>query len=364
VGAADPQNAQRVRHQFPDDLQFGHLVEVPSYDQVLVGQRLLDALCRLAPDVVFINVLTSLPEMSLAAYLPPAMRRVAIVHNITPGTYDGARAVGPYIHAAVGVSPRIRDHLVGHLRFPAQRTVCVPNAFDVEEFRAVSRTPAAPCLRVLFLGRIIDIDKGVFWLPPILESLSDIPLHLTVAGDGPDLAELRRRCARLEAAGRVTFLGRVPHERIPNLAAAHDVFLMTSRFEGFGYTLAEAMAAGCAAVSSRISGVTDFVVRDHETGLLYPIGDTAAAAGALRRLAGDEPLRRKLAQAGAADVAARFSLATMATGYAGVLEAVASAPPLRALRAGTPFQPLRVGGRWRRWMPEGIKNFLRKQLNK
>jgi len=59
-----------------------------------------------------------------------------------------------------------------------------------------SRFADAP-LRLISLGRLIDIDKGVFWLPKILGQLHDPPVKLTIAGDGPDRAELERCYALL-----------------------------------------------------------------------------------------------------------------------------------------------------------------------
>lgn len=340
-------------------LSTGHWVDARGLDSRALGERLLERAVRLAPEWVFINVLTGPAEMSLAAFLPAHIRRVMIVHNITPGTYDGARAVGPYVHASVGVSPRIRDELVRKLRFPSERTFFVPNAVDVGPFLAAEREPRAAALRLLSLGRVIDVDKGVFWLPEILEGLVDLPVHLTVAGDGPDLPELRRRCASLESAGRVTFAGRVSYEHVPALAAAHDVLIMPSRFEGFGYTLIEAMGAGCVPVASRIAGVTTFVIQEDFTGLTFPIGNVRAAAAAVRRLARNEALRQAFGDEGRRDVTARFSIATMRAGYARVLNAVSGHAVLSTPPLNPPFRLLPFGGGWRKWIPKRLKQRLR-----
>jgi glycosyltransferase involved in cell wall biosynthesis len=80
------------------------------------------------------------------------------------------------------------------------------------------------------------------------------------------------------------------------------IFLFTSQYEGFGLPAAEAMACGAAVVSTRSGGVEDFL-RDHETGLLAPVGDATALAAAVEELLADDELRRRLATSGVNEVA-------------------------------------------------------------
>jgi glycosyltransferase involved in cell wall biosynthesis len=90
-----------------------------------------------------------------------------------------------------------------------------------------------------------------------------------------------------------------------------DVFAHTSRWEGFGIVLLEAMLAGLPVVATRVSAIPE-IVADRETGLLADAGDAAAIAGHLRDLLADETLRRRLGDAGRARAQAEFSVAAMA----------------------------------------------------
>lgn len=337
-------------------LSFGHLIDSRGLSQQQIGQALLQKILALDYPLVFINVLTSPAEMAIAAYLPDSIKRIMIVHSITPGTYDGARAVLPFVHAAVGVCPRNRDHLVTALGSPADRTFCVPNAVHIEPFQSLPHSPRSELARILFLGRIVEVDKGVFWLPEIMKRLAG-PYRLTIAGDGPDLEILKRRCAPLGDA--LQFLGRVPSSQIPQLVASHDLFLMTSRFEGLPVALVEAMAGGCVPVASRITGVTDFVITHGQTGFLFPVGDCKRAVAAIRSLASAETQRQQMAAAGRADAQQRFSILAMSAGYAQVLDSLDSAPTLTSLPAG-PLKLLQIKGGWRKLIPPALKNLLRK----
>jgi glycosyltransferase involved in cell wall biosynthesis len=309
-------------------------------------------------DGIFVNVLTSLAEMSTVRYLPRDLTRIMIVHSITPGTYAAARAIRDYVHAVVGVSPRISQDLIRKFRFSPERTVTIPNAAKVPLSETAARSFYQRGLRLIYLGRIEDAAKGVFWLPKILDRLPP-EITLTVAGDGPDLPELRKRSVRL--ANRITFLGRVSAERLQGLWAEHEVLLMPSRFEGSPLTLIEAMAAGCIPVVTRIAGVTDVIVTNGRDGILFRPGDTRAAARAIAWLAESAGRLRRMSRAARDAVEDRFTVSAMAERYLHLINAARVVPP----EMPPPLQltewspPYGMGPGLRSFLPMPVKNLLR-----
>src|SRR6202043_2651161 len=88
---------------------------------------------------------------------------------------------------------------------------------------------------------------------------------------------------RIEAAGlqsRIVITGELEIEEVQRWYQRITIYAFTSRNEGFGLTLIEAMSAGAALVASR-AGAAEFVVEDGVTGVLTPTGDADALAAAL-----------------------------------------------------------------------------------
>jgi mannosyltransferase len=113
--------------------------------------------------------------------------------------------------------------------------------------------------------------------------------------------QLKEQVAAAGLSQRVRFLGELPIDEVPLWYQRVLIYAFTSRNEGFGLTLLEAMAAGNALVAAR-AGAAEKVVRDGETGILVPTGDADAMAAAL------EPLMRDPANAAAMGQRARDSV--------------------------------------------------------
>lgn len=129
-------------------------------------------------------------------------------------------------------------------------------------------------------------------------------LRLVILGEGPERAELEALRRRLELEHCVELPGAVT-DPVPWYQAA-DVFVLSSRYEGFPNVLLEAMAAGCACVSFDCpAGPREALVHE-ENGLLVPAEDTEALAAALRKLVSDSTLRHELGTAAASEARTQY----------------------------------------------------------
>ncbi len=176
---------------------------------------------------------------------------------------------------------------------------------------------------LLAVGSLVP-RKGYDVLVAALAELKGLPWRLVIAGDrSRDAATADRLDAeirRLGLAGRIEMLGVVPDARLPELYAGADVFVLPSRFEGYGMAFSDAIAHGLPVIGTTAGAIPDTVPTG--AGLLVPPDDAAALVRALRQLIEQPDARRRLA-AGARAAAARLpSWPQAAACFAQAVEAV------------------------------------------
>ncbi|MEV5831063.1 glycosyltransferase [Spirillospora sp. NPDC052242] len=150
------------------------------------------------------------------------------------------------------VTDVLRDRLAE--AFPALagkiRPISNPISFDTPRPR-----PVTELRRWLYVGTLVE-RKGV---GPLLEAFAacraeDPGLTLTMAGTGALAGPLAERAAELGVDGAVTFLGAVPPDRAARLMREHDLLVHAARYETFGVTIIEAVAAGMPVLVTRCGG--------------------------------------------------------------------------------------------------------------
>jgi glycosyltransferase involved in cell wall biosynthesis len=167
-------------------------------------------------------------------------------------------------------------------------------------------------------------------------------VRFLIVGDGAELPQLRAAVADRRLTN-VTFTGLVPREEIPSLHAASDIALVTLRRSDLFKTVLpskmfEAMAAGRPIVLG-VEGEAREILREAGAGIAVTPDDVEAMVSAIRRLADDAALRRRLGRSGGEYVAREFSRQAWARKYLDILGGVAEGAPGRA---GLEAAPRRV----------------------
>jgi mannosyltransferase len=119
--------------------------------------------------------------------------------------------------------------------------------------------------------------------------------------------DLKKRIEAANLQSRIVITGELPIEAVQRWYQRLTIYAFTSRNEGFGLTLIEAMAAGSALVAAR-AGAAELVVEDGVTGVLIPTGDADALAAALEPLMRDVAAATAMGERGRVRVLERFSL--------------------------------------------------------
>ena len=148
--------------------------------------------------------------------------------------------------------------------------------------------------------------KGFDVLAAALAALAELPWRLTIAVTSTrsnEAARLDVSISQHKLTSRIAALGAVSSERLAALYDDADLFVLASRFEGYGMAYAEALSHGLPVIGTTAGAIPDTVPQ--EAGLLVTSGDVDALAQALRRVIADADLRRRWTRhGGGADVAA------------------------------------------------------------
>jgi glycosyltransferase involved in cell wall biosynthesis len=176
--------------------------------------------------------------------------------------------------------------------------------------------PAAAPLAVA-VGRLIAQKDHATLLRAFARVHAELPdARLAILGSGPLEGETRALVRELALDGAVSLPGRT---NIRDWLERAEVFVHTSRWEGFGIVLLEAMLAGLPVVATRVSAVPE-VVADGKTGVLVDAGDVAGLAGGLQALLTDRERAQALGEAGRARAREEFSVDRMAAATHAVYE--------------------------------------------
>ena len=173
----------------------------------------------------------------------------------------------------------------------------VPESEALAERPSVARDGR---IELLSVGRL-DPEKAPTLLLDLLERLDRDRFRLTIVGSGELEGALRAAASRF--GDRVRLLGHVEHgPKLFELYRRSDVFVHTALTEGLPSALLEAQLFGLPAVGTDVGAVRD-TLEDGEAGLVVPPRDADALTEAVRRLAADPALARRLAERGRARVA-------------------------------------------------------------
>ena len=213
----------------------------------------------------------------------------------------------------IAISDAVRSFLERAGHDPAK---LVTIHYGLDELRAAPSDPAPEAAGVppgaplaVAVGRLIAQKDHATLLRAFALVHARLPqATLAILGSGPLEAEIRALAAELGLQDAVVLPGRT---EIRDWLERADVFAHSSRWEGFGIVLLEAMLAGLPVVATRVSAVPE-VVMDDETGLLVEPGDHAGLAAHLEALLIDPERAAALGEAGRKRALREFSVGRMA----------------------------------------------------
>ncbi len=358
----NPGRFEKVPMERPPDLPLDELPVGPGARPRQRWRALADALEGASPCVYLPNY--DVQTSCVCPRLSAGVAVVGVVHADDPQHYEHLGRLGHTWNAVVAVSETVAERCRALVPELGGRITTIPIGVPVPARPPDRDRAPGAALEIAYCGLLKQHQKRILDLPEVLAELErrGVAFHMTFAGDGSEREELERRCADMVHRGLVRFVGVLDRRGVSDLLARQDAVVLCSEFEGLPNALLEAMAAGCVPVVTEVpSGVCE-VVRDLENGLTAPIGNVAALAGGLERLARDPSLWARLSSAAHRTVAeGPYNLDHMVTAYEALFLRVAQdAARGRFRRAPGPvlpppdLQPL-----WRHYVPEPLKKVWR-----
>jgi glycosyltransferase involved in cell wall biosynthesis len=278
---------------------------------------------RISPRAVVAGV--SGDSFEFLRFVPDGCQRIGMIQSDDECVYQLVTRYLPCLDIIVGVSLEICRKMKERLAGSHIPVVYQPYGVPMPAAE-VTRSTAGP-LRVLYLGRVADIQKRADMMARIMKATlsAELDIEWTIAGDGPALPRLKREFA--DVTDRVRFPGFVPYRQVPRILAEHDVYFLCSDFEGLPLSLLEAMGSGLVPVVSDLpSGISE-VVND-DTGFRIGIDDEAGFINTLVELARNRAHLTPLSHCAARSVRQSHSYLAMARRWEDMLNGhLAAAEP-------------------------------------
>ncbi|WP_245969493.1 glycosyltransferase [Thiocapsa rosea] len=235
-----------------------------------------------------------------------------------------------FLRLVIGLAARAADRILvpsqgtaddtcRHFLGPRARTLVIPNGIDGVEVQVASREPVVglehlpPDLPMLCVAARLSREKDVDLLIEAFRRLQPThPCTLAVVGDGPERSILEQRIRDWDLGDRVAFVGH--RENVFPYMRKADIYVHTCQFEGFGYTMLEAMACGTPVLATDCPSGPREVLGAGRFGVLVAPSDAGALSSGIAGLLADPGRRERLSTLGM-ERAEDLSLARMAEGY-------------------------------------------------
>ncbi|BAN26925.1 glycosyltransferase [Caballeronia insecticola] len=294
------------------------------------------------PDILHSHMVHANIFVRIARMLFPRIPVVSTAHNINEleGSYGrlvAYRLTRHLSHYTSSVSAAAYQHYVSLKMINPKKGGFVPNGIDLERFRydAARREALRDALGVgdrfvwLAIGRLVpakdfsNLIRAVAYLRD--RGLSN--MQVLLAGEGPEQAELLRKCAEAKLESHIRFLG--PRQDVPDLMSAADAVVLSSAWEGMPMVILEAMAASRMVVATNVGGVSELLPFGGADALAPP-ADPAALADRMQhamQLSREEA--DAVGQRGRAFVEGNFDINKVARDWDGIYRHLANSTTAR-----------------------------------
>ncbi|WP_259781285.1 glycosyltransferase [Aestuariispira ectoiniformans] len=282
----------------------------------LASPRLRSSLFKLVkvintekPDIVFSTMLDSNVVATLATRLSRQSPRLVLRETNSHRARNDLGAIRKQLAGwayrqadrVIALSNGVADEILADCKVKRESLLTLPNPVDVsgiKEKAEKARLNDAPFSAkeptIISVGRLTT-QKNFDLLISAFSQLKT-KANLIILGEGPDRKTLEAQVERLHLVDRVMMPGFV---KTPEAWLSHaDLFVLSSRWEGFGHVIVEAMACGAAVIATDCPHGPRDIITSGKNGILVPMGDKDTLSRSMDEVLQSKPLRDKLSAEG------------------------------------------------------------------
>lgn len=198
------------------------------------------------------------------------------------------------------ISEGLKRDLVEHFQIPSKNIVSIYNPVDVSQVQQRAHEPisfAWPKEKVILgVGKLTKQKGFDILIQAFAKIRPQVAAKLVILGRGEEKEQLIALAHQLGVADQVVFPGFVDNPWA--CMARADVFVLSSRWEGFANVIVEAMASGTAVIATKCDHGPGEIITQGKNGLLVPVGDVETLAGTISKVLEDQGLTASLREAG------------------------------------------------------------------
>lgn len=250
-----------------------------------------------------------------------------IEHNVLEPRISGVRHIlpplvrthYPFADSVIGVSEDIASEFISQYGLGEDLCTAIPNPVDIDRVRAMAEDPvehqwfSGEMPVVVGVGRFVEFKQFSVLLSAFHALRRDVEARLVMIGDGPLRDDLVQQCRRLRIEDRVDFIGFTdnPYKYMQKA----DLLAHSSRYEGFGLVLVEALACGTPVVATNCPGGPSDILEGGRYGPLADVGNPSQLASAMADMLANPPNSEQLVRR-----ARKYDVENVARRYADMIQ--------------------------------------------
>ena len=206
------------------------------------------------------------------------------------------RLASLYTYKIITVSDSIQDYIINDIHISEQKLLTIRNGITALQIDKSIKHDKPDTTKLITVGRLAQIKNHKLLLEALKLSIDHgTSVTLTIIGDGPEMNNLVEQTRLLGIADSVTFLGF--RNDISTLLQSHDVFVLSSDYEGVSIAILEAMSISLPVIATNVGGNSEVVV-DSSTGLIVDKGNAEMLSSAIDKLSNSSELRETFGKQG------------------------------------------------------------------